>query len=51
MLTHAMRFLVMLLGGGPDDLDPLRRFTHDGIEEAMRSRRSMARERCWRSTL
>ncbi len=36
MLTHAMRFLVMLLGGGPDNLDPLRRFTHDGIEAAMR---------------
>lgn len=36
MLTHAMRFLVILLGGGPDNLDPLRRFRHDGIEAAMR---------------
>jgi len=37
MLAHAMRFLVQLLGGGPDNLDPLRRFTHEGIESAMRN--------------
>jgi hypothetical protein len=36
MLAHAMRFLVQLLGGGPDNLDPLRRFAHEGVENAMR---------------
>lgn len=36
MLAHAMRFLVQLLGGGPDNLDPLRRFSHESVEEAMR---------------
>lgn len=36
MLTHAMRFLVQLLGGGPDNLDPLRRFEHHALEQAMR---------------
>jgi hypothetical protein len=36
MLAHAMRFLVQLLGGGPDDLDPLRRFDHYALEQAMR---------------
>ena len=36
MLTHAMRFLAQLLGGGPDNLDPLRRFDRPDIEEAMR---------------
>jgi hypothetical protein len=36
MLAHAMRFLVMLLGGGPDSLDPLRRFDHYSLEQAMR---------------
>lgn len=36
MLIHAMRFLVQLLGGGPDDLDPLRRFDHYALEQAMR---------------
>lgn len=36
MLAHAMRFLVMLLGGGPDDLDPLRRFRHYELDQAMR---------------
>ena len=35
MLMHAMRHLVLLLGGGPDDLDALRRFHHDGVESAM----------------
>ncbi|HEY0141935.1 MAG TPA: hypothetical protein VGF48_13635 [Thermoanaerobaculia bacterium] len=39
MLTHAMRFLVQLVGGGPDNLDPLRRFSHfnkgEEIERAM----------------
>lgn len=35
MLSHAMRFLVQLLGGGPDDLDPLRRFHHAALEDAM----------------
>jgi hypothetical protein len=35
MLAHAMRFLAQLLGGGPDNLDPLRRFSHDGLEAAM----------------
>lgn len=35
MLAHAMRFLVQLLGGGPDNLDPLRRFRHEGVEAAM----------------
>jgi hypothetical protein len=34
MLDHAMRFLVQLLGGGPDDLDPLRRFHHAALEQA-----------------
>lgn len=36
MLIHAIRFLVQLLGGGPDDLDPLRRFDHYALEQAMR---------------
>jgi hypothetical protein len=36
MLAHALRFLVQLLGGGNDTLDPLRRFDHHGIEQAMR---------------
>lgn len=36
MLAHAMRFLVQLLGGGNDDLDPLRRFDHYDLEQAMR---------------
>ncbi|HEX6159432.1 MAG TPA: hypothetical protein VF111_04650 [Thermoanaerobaculia bacterium] len=36
MLTHAMRFLVQLLGGGPDNLDPLRRFEGGEIDRAMR---------------
>lgn len=36
MLAHAMRFLVQLLGGGPDNLDPLRRFDHHDLEQAMR---------------
>ncbi|HYH05931.1 MAG TPA: hypothetical protein VEK11_02620 [Thermoanaerobaculia bacterium] len=36
MLIHAMRFLVQLLGGGNDDLDPLRRFDHYALEQAMR---------------
>lgn len=36
MLAHAMRHLVMLLGGGPDNLDPLRRFDHYALEQAMR---------------
>lgn len=36
MLAHAMRFLVQLLGGGPDNLDPLRRFDHHALEQAMR---------------
>jgi hypothetical protein len=36
MLAHALRHLVTLLGGGPDDLDPLRRFDHYAIEQAMR---------------
>lgn len=35
MLTHAMRFLVQLLGGGPDNLDPLRRFDGPHIDRAM----------------
>lgn len=35
MLTHAMRFLVQALGGGPDNLDPLRRFDGVEIERAM----------------
>lgn len=36
MLTHAMRFLVQAMGGGPDNLDPLRRFDGEEIERAMR---------------
>ena len=36
MLAHAMRFLVQLLGGRPDNLDPLRRFSHESVEAAMR---------------
>ncbi len=36
MLAHALRFLVQLLGGGNDTLDPLRRFDHHAIEQAMR---------------
>lgn len=36
MLAHAMRFLVQLLGGGKDVLDPLRRFDHYALEQAMR---------------
>jgi hypothetical protein len=35
MLTHAMRHLVALLGGGPDDLDPLRRFDHPALQQAI----------------
>jgi len=34
-LDHAMRHLVALLGGGPDDLDPLRRFDHPALEHAL----------------
>lgn len=38
MLTHAMRFLAQILGGGDDDLDPLRRFPgSETLELAMRS--------------
>jgi hypothetical protein len=36
MLAHAMRFLVQILGGGNDNLDPLRRFDHYALEQAMR---------------
>lgn len=36
MLAHAMRFLVQLLGGGPDNLDALRRFDHHDLEQSMR---------------
>jgi hypothetical protein len=36
MLAHAMRHLVTLLGGGNDSLDPLRRFDHYALEQAMR---------------
>jgi hypothetical protein len=36
MLAHAMRFLVQILGGGNDNLDPLRRFDHYDLEQAMR---------------
>jgi hypothetical protein len=36
MLAHALRHLVTLLGGGADDLDPLRRFDHYAIDQAMR---------------
>lgn len=36
MLAHAMRHLVALLGGGNDNLDPLRRFEHYALEQAMR---------------
>jgi hypothetical protein len=36
MLAHAMCFLVQLLGGGPDNLDPLRRFDHHELEQSMR---------------
>jgi hypothetical protein len=36
MLAHAMRHLVTLLGGGDDSLDPLRRFDHYALEQAMR---------------
>jgi hypothetical protein len=36
MLAHAMRHLVTLLGGGDDSLDPLRRFDHYTLEQAMR---------------
>jgi lincosamide nucleotidyltransferase B/F len=36
MLAHAMRHLVTLLGGGSDNLDPLRRFDHYALEQAMR---------------
>jgi hypothetical protein len=36
MLAHAMRHLVTLLGGGNDNLDPLRRFEHYQLEQAMR---------------
>ncbi|HEX7155431.1 MAG TPA: hypothetical protein VF618_28455 [Thermoanaerobaculia bacterium] len=36
MLAHAMRHLVTLLGGGNDTLDPLRRFHHHDLEQAMR---------------
>ncbi len=36
MLAHAKRFLVQLLGGGPDNLDPLRRFDHHDLEQGMR---------------
>lgn len=35
MLAHAIRFLIQLLGGGNDTLDPLRRFDHSAIEQAM----------------
>lgn len=35
MLTHAMRHLVALIGGGDDNLDPLRRVPRPDIEEAM----------------
>lgn len=36
MLAHAMRHLAALLGGGGDNLDPLRRFEHYKLEQAMR---------------
>lgn len=36
MLAHAFRFLIQLLGGGPDDLDPLRRFEHHALDQALR---------------
>jgi hypothetical protein len=36
MLAQAMRHLVTLLGGGDDSLDPLRRFDHYALEQAMR---------------
>jgi hypothetical protein len=36
MLAHAMRHLITLLGGGDDSLDPLRRFHHYALEQAMR---------------
>ncbi|HEX9985364.1 MAG TPA: hypothetical protein VGF69_19060 [Thermoanaerobaculia bacterium] len=36
MLAHAMRHLVQILGGGNDTLDPLRRFDHHALEQAMR---------------
>jgi hypothetical protein len=35
MLTHAMRFLVVLCGGGPDGLDPLRRIDPANLERAL----------------
>lgn len=34
LLAHAMRFLAQILGGGNDDLDPLRRFPHADLERA-----------------
>jgi hypothetical protein len=36
MLAHALRHLATILGGGSDNLDPLRRFDHYAIEQAMR---------------
>ncbi|MFP5246260.1 MAG: aminoglycoside 6-adenylyltransferase [Thermoanaerobaculia bacterium] len=36
MLQHAARHLIPLLGGGGDDLDPLRRFQHYALEQALR---------------
>lgn len=36
MLMHAARHLIVLLGGGPDDLDPLRRFEHHALDQALR---------------
>jgi hypothetical protein len=35
MLAHATRHLVTLLGGGPDDLDPQRRFEHEALQRAL----------------
>ena len=35
MLDQALRHLVVLLGGGPDDLDPLRRFEHAALRRAL----------------
>jgi hypothetical protein len=42
MLAHAVRFLAQILGGGPDDLDPLRRFHHHGLEHATSARDLLA---------
>lgn len=42
MFAHAVRFLAQLLGGGPDDLDPLRRFHHEALERAATARELLA---------